>query len=80
MSLLEETNAVFENRQAIWSALNDLIAAQSIKTANGIKTADLADALIVNKAKIIARDQNQIYESTYTFDQAALQIGGTKTL
>lgn len=79
MSLLEEPNTVFENRQAIWSALNDFIAAQPIKTANGIKTADLADALIVNKAKMVARDQDQAYEGAYTFDQAALQIVGTKT-
>ena len=78
MSLLEETNIVFENQQAIWSALNDFVAAQPIKTANGIKTADLADALIVNKAKIVARDQHRAYEGTYTFDQAALQIEGTK--
>ncbi len=80
MSLLEETNTVFENQQAIWSALNEFIAAQPVKTANGIKTADLADALIVNKAKMVARDKHQAYEGTYTFDRAALQIGGTKTL
>lgn len=79
MSLLEETNTVFENQQAIWSALNDFVAAQPIKTANGIKTADLADALIVNKAKMVAHDKHQAYEGTYTFDRAALQIGGTKT-
>ena len=79
MSLLGETNTVFENQQAIWSALNDFVAAQPVKTANGSKTADLADALIVNKAKMVARDRNQTYEGTYTFDRAALQIGGTKT-
>ena len=79
MSFLEETNTVFENKQAIWSALNDFVAAEPIKTANGIKTADLADALIVNKAKMVAHDKNQAYEGTYTFDRAALQIDGTKT-
>lgn len=79
MSLLEETNTVFENQQAIWSALNDFVATQPIKTTNGIKTADLADALIVNKAKMVARDQYQTYEGTYTFDQAAQQIDGMKT-
>ena len=78
MSLLEETNTVFENQQAIWSALNDFVAAKAIKTANGVKSADFADALIVNKAKMIARDKNQTYEGTYTFDLAALQIDGTK--
>ena len=78
MGLLEETHAVFENQQAIWSALNYFVAAKDVNTANGVKTADLADALIVNKAKMIARDKNQPYEGTYTFDLAALQIDGTK--
>ena len=36
-------------------------------------------ALIVNKAKTVARDKNQAYEGTYTFDRAALQVEGTKT-
>lgn len=80
MSLLEETTTVFENQQVIWSALNDYIAARPIKTANGIKTADLADALIVNKAIMMARNKNQDYEGTYTFDRAALEIVGTKSL
>ncbi len=78
MSLLEESHIVFENQQAIWSALNDFVGAKDIKTGNGVKTADLADALIVNKAKMIARDKNETYEATYTFDLAALQLDGTK--
>lgn len=78
MSLLEETHTVFENQQAIWSALNDFVAAKDVNTANGVKAADLADALIANKAKMIARDKNQTYEGTYTFDLAALPIDGTK--
>lgn len=79
MSLLEEPNAVFENKRAIWSALNDFVAAKPVRTANGMKAADLADALIVNKAKTISRDMLLKYEGTYTFDRAALQIDGTKT-
>jgi predicted nucleic-acid-binding protein len=78
ISLLEEINTVFENQQVVWSALNDFMAAQPIKTANGTKTADLADALIVNKAMLVARDQHQAYEGTHTFDLAAQQINGTK--
>lgn len=80
MSLLEETNTIFEDQQAIWSALNDFVTAQPVKTANGIKAADFADALIANKSKVVARDIEQPYEGTYTFDRAALQISGTKTL
>lgn len=79
MSLLEEPNIVFENQQAIWSALNDFLAALPINTANGTKTADFSDALIVNKAKHIARELNQTYESTFTFHRAAREISGTVT-
>lgn len=79
MSLLEETNIVFENQQAVWSALNDFIAAKPVKTANGMKAADFADALIVNKAKAIARDTDQSCAGTYSFDPAVLQIDGTKS-
>jgi predicted nucleic-acid-binding protein len=78
MSLLEEPHTIFEHQQAIWSALNDFVAAKNVKTANGVKAADFSDALIVNKAKIIARDKHQTYAGTYTFDLAALQIDGTK--
>lgn len=80
VSLLEEPHAVFESRQAVWSALNDFIAARPVKTANGIKTADFADTLIVNKSKVIALERNEDYEGTYTFDRAALEIDGTKAL
>ena len=45
-----------------------------------MKAADLADALVVNKAKAIARDTDQSYAGTYSFDLAALQIDGTKSL
>lgn len=77
-SLLEEANIVFENRQAVWSALNEYIAAPSVKTANGSKTADLPAALIINKARQFAHDRKQTYGGTYTFDLAALQIAGAK--
>ncbi len=79
MSLLEEPNTVFEDKQVIWSALSDFSAARPVETADGTKGADLADALIVNKAKRWGRDRHCPYRGTYTFDQAALQIGGTKS-
>lgn len=78
-SLLEEANATFENKQVVWSALNDYMAARTVKTVSGARTVDLADALIVNKARAVAHESSQPYEGTYTFDQAALQIDGTKT-
>ena len=43
-----------------------------------MRIADLADALIVNKAKITAQDRHERYGGTYTYDQAALALDGTK--
>ena len=76
--LLEERNVVFESRQAVWSALNDYLDALPVRTASGMRIADLADALIVNKARIAAQDRRERYGGTYTFDQAALALEGTK--
>lgn len=78
MGLLEERNVIFESRQAIWSALNDYLDALPVKAASGTRTADLADAMVVNKAKITARYRSEQYRGTYTYDQAALALDGTK--
>ncbi|WP_297444821.1 type II toxin-antitoxin system VapC family toxin [Acidiferrobacter sp.] len=77
ISLLEEPNMVFESKQVIWSALNDFVANKPVKIAKDTKTADLADALIVNKTKRAARDRRLTYQGTYTFDRAELRIDGT---
>jgi predicted nucleic-acid-binding protein len=79
-SLMEEPHVIFENKQAVWSALNDYLAAAPVKTASGLKFADYADALIVNKAKHTANRRHETYKGTFTFDQAALEITGTKKL
>lgn len=78
LGLLEERNVVFESRQAVWSALNDYLDAMPVRTASGIRIADLADALIVNKARITAQHRHEAYGGTYTYDQAALALAGTK--
>ena len=78
IGLLEESNVVFESRQAVWPALNDYLDASPVKTASGIRIADLADALVVNKARITAQRRNEHYGGTYTYDQAALALNGTK--
>lgn len=80
MSLLEESNIVFESQQAIWSALNDYMDAKPVKTSNGMKEVDFADALIVIKAKVLMKQWAEPYESTYTFDKAAQSIDGVKAL
>ena len=78
IGLLEEPNVVFESRQAVWSAVNDYIEAPPVKTADGVRTADLADTLVVNKAKVTAQRRDEHYGGTYTYDQAALALDGTK--
>jgi hypothetical protein len=78
IALLEERNVVFESRQAEWSALSDYLAVSPVRTASGMRTADLADALVVNKAKITAELRNEPYLGAYTYDQAALALEGTK--
>lgn len=78
MGLLEEPNVVFESQQAVWSALNDFVNAPAVKTGDGLRAADLPDALIVNKAKVTMELLGEAYDATYTFDQAAQALGGTK--
>ena len=80
MGLFEEPNVVFENQQAVWSALNDYINAPAVKTPDGMRIADLADALVVNKAKVTIAQWGESYEATYTFDQAAQALDGTRAL
>ena len=80
IGLLEEPNVVFESRQAVWSAVNDYIEAPPVKTADGVRTADLADALVVNKAKVTAQRRGEHFGGTYTYDQAALALDGMKQL
>jgi predicted nucleic-acid-binding protein len=77
MGLLQETNVVFESRQAIWSALNDYIDAPPIRTPEGMRRADFADALIVSKAVVVAQWRSERYGGTFTYDRAALGLAGT---
>lgn len=79
-SLLEEPYVEFEDQQAVWSALCDFLEANPVKTVSGVKSADWADALIANKAKAIACQRNEKYGGMFTFDQAALEIAGTRRL
>lgn len=76
--LLEEPNVVFESQQAVWSALNDYIDAPMVKRADGMRTADFSDALIVAKAMATMEQWGAAYEATYTFDVAAQSLHGTK--
>lgn len=73
-ALFKEPNIQFENAQAVWLALHDYRNAQ---TVNG-KQADFSDALIVSKAKFIARNKSMELNGVYTFDVAAQQLPGIK--
>ncbi len=75
-SLFEEPCIVFENPHVVWAAFNDYRKAKPVKVAGKNKVADFSDALIVNKARYIARNQSEAFGNVYTFDQAALVIEG----
>ena len=78
MSLFEEENVLFENQQAVWSALNDFVKAKPVKTTHGVKVVGFADALVINKAKAIFEQWGELYGATDTFDKAAQSIHGAK--
>lgn len=80
MGLLEEESVVFESRQAVWSALNDYRDGSLVDARQREGLVGFSDALIVNKARIIAQARSEPYEGMYTCDQAALGLPGTKGL
>lgn len=79
-SLFEEPNVQFENRDVVWAALCDYAEAPTVKTANGTRTADFADALIVRKAAATLSVLGQHNGKTYTFDRPAQRLPGTQAL
>jgi predicted nucleic-acid-binding protein len=80
MSLLEDPKVVFENQQAVWSALNDFVEARPVKTTTGTKMVDFVDSLVAYKAKAYAIDQGQGFDGFHTFDPVAREIVGMKAL
>lgn len=77
-ALFEEPNIRFEDGQAVWSALRDFRSALAIKSGGKTKQADFPDALIVNKAKQVAKQLEEELEGVYTLDVAAQSIPGTR--
>lgn len=73
-ALFQEPNIRFEDGQAVWMALNDYRKARQVKG----KEADFADALIIHKARLVAKQQNQQFDGSYTFDLAAQSLPGAK--
>jgi predicted nucleic-acid-binding protein len=76
--LFREPNIRFEDAPTVWRAFHDYRLAESVKVGGKRKSADLADALIVNKAKFVARRNGESLDGVYTFDVAAREIEGTK--
>jgi len=76
-ALFAEPNIQFEDAQAVWCALKDYVNAAPIKVKGKIKQADFPDALIINKAKRYGELNNIDIITLYTFDKAALEIGGS---
>lgn len=79
-SLIEEPSIEFENVRVVWAALNDFMGAVSTKPRTRKQVFELPDALIVRKAQALIEQWGERYEGTYTFDQAASLIAGTKAL
>jgi predicted nucleic-acid-binding protein len=78
MGVFEEPDVVFGSQQAVWCALNDYINAPQVRTADGMRMADLPDALVINKARMAVERWGVPYEATYTFDLAAQALEGAK--
>lgn len=75
--LFRESNIRFEDAPTVWRALHDYRTAESVKVGGKRKNADFADALIVNKARLVAQSASDQLDGVYTFDAGARAIGGT---
>ena len=69
-ALFEEPNVRFEDGAAVWMALNDYLESDG---------ADFSDALIINKARAVAKAQGGPFSGSYTFDKAAQKLQGART-
>ena len=70
-ALFEELSIRFEDGPTVWMALNDY------QESDG---ADFADALIINKARAVAKAQGRSFSGSYTFDKVAQKLQGARTL
>jgi len=78
MSLLEESNVVFENQQVIWSALNEFINAPEFDGSDGKCSADFSDAVIIQKTKMLSAMWGETFDACYTFDRAVQRLAGAR--
>ena len=80
-NLLGERSIQFENPHAIWAALRDFQEEGPLYDEAGrkLRIPDFADPLIINKARLTARQSNETLTAIYTFDSGALRITGTRS-
>lgn len=76
--LFKEPNVVFEDQHTVWSAMNSYRTSEKIKVGKKKKEADFADALIVEKSKLICIQKGQSFDGLFTFDVASQQFDGSK--
>ena len=74
--LFKEPNVVFEDGQSVWRALHNYRLAQPVKVGSKKKSADFADAMIIEKSKYDCEQKGRSLEGVYTFDVAAREIDG----
>jgi predicted nucleic-acid-binding protein len=77
-ALFEEPSIYFEDGQTVWRALTDFRKAPSVRIGGKPKFADFSDALILNKAVKWASDTGESMDGLLTFDQALLELPGTR--
>lgn len=78
--LFEEPRVQFEDRAVVWTALRDYAEAPMVKTANGSRSADFADALIARKSAATAAVVGVSFGGLFTFDQPAQRLAGVRAL
>ena len=78
--LFSESSIIFEDGEVIWKALVDYVDANVVDTPTQRKHVDFADALIINKARMLATDSNEPFEGLHTFDLAASTLPGATRL
>ncbi len=73
-ALIGDSHFVFENNQVIWSSLCDFEEAKPIRG----KELDFAEALIVHKSHVSAKNKGTHLSGVYSFDKAIQQLKGAK--
>lgn len=78
-NLFSEPAIYFENSQTVWAALNHFQNCHRKEQATkSNKLPDFPDALIITKAKLLAKEWNETLDAVYSFDKGVLKISGAR--